>query len=95
MDATELTFGISSVVGLGFSLITGLGVWFGMKGKQDLLAQRVKSLEKNDEITHQRIDLLKAEVKENRERSDNGLAEVKQLIHQTEVRIINAINKRK
>lgn len=92
MDATELTFGLNTLLSFIFGIGGGLGAWFTMKGRQDLADQRISSLEKNDGTTHQRIDLLKKEVKENRQRSDTSVEGVTKNMHEMEVRIIQAIN---
>ena len=93
MEAAEITFGINTFLSLIFGLGGALGVWFKLKGKVDIMQSELNNLEERDEKLHSRIDNLKGEVKENREKGDHSVQEVKEAMNKMEIRIIEAIHK--
>ena len=92
MGAEEITFGLNSLVSMLLGAGGAIGVWFKLKGLVNLLVQRVSSLEEDKEMLNKRIDSLKSEVKENREKSDNSVTKMTENMQAMELRIIKAIH---
>lgn len=92
MEAEGLKFGLNAIVSILFAAGGALGFWYTIKGSVNLLEQRVKTLESNDTILHKRVENLKLEVKENREKSDTSISEITGKMQEMELRIITAIH---
>ena len=92
MGTEELTIGFNTFLSLIFGLGGALGVWFKLKGKVDLMQSEIDNLQLNEIKVHNRIDALKLDVKENKEKSDKTIDEMKKSISEMELRIIQAIH---
>ena len=92
MEAEGLTFGLNAIVSILFASAGALGFWYTIKGSVNILEQRVKALESNDKVLHKRVENLKLEVKENREKSDTSISDITEKIQAMELRIITAIH---
>lgn len=92
MEAEGLTFGLNALMSILFAGAGALGFWFTIKGSVNLLKQRVETLDSNDKILHKRVENLKLEVKENREKSDTSISEITGKMQEMELRIITAIH---
>jgi len=92
MEAEGLTFGLNAIVSILFAAAGALGFWYTIKGAVNLLEQRVKTLEANDKVLHKRVESLKLEVKENREKSDTSISDITSKMQEMELRIIQAIH---
>jgi chaperonin cofactor prefoldin len=92
MEAEGLTFGLNAIVSILFAGAGALGFWYTIKGSVNILEQRVKTLEANDKVLHKRVENLKEEVKENREKSDTSISEITEKMQAMELRIITAIH---
>jgi hypothetical protein len=93
MDAQEISFGLNAVMSMLFGTGGALGVWFTLKNRVNLLQQTSKMLADDNKIAHERIDSLKDEVRLNREKADNGIADIKKDIADTKLEIIKEIHK--
>ena len=91
----ELETYLDNIAGLGCAAGGAFAFWFKIKGSVSLLCQRVKSLEDSNLIVHKRLDSLKDEVKENRDKSDNAIADITGKMQAMELRIITAIHELK
>jgi len=92
MEVEGLTFGLNAIVSILFAAAGALGFWYTIKGSVNLLEQRVKTLEANDIIIHKRVENLKLEVKENRDKSDTAISDITNKMQDMELRIITAIH---
>ena len=92
MEAEGLTFGLNAIVSILFAAGGALGFWYTIKGSVNLLEQRVKALESNDKVLHKRVEGLKIELKENRDRSDTAISDITSKMQAMELRIIQAIH---
>ena len=93
MDATNLTFGLNTLISIISTIAGGMGVYFTLKSKIQLLEQRVSSLEKEDNDTHIIIESLKTQVEKNKDRHDASIDTIKESMNAMEIRIIEAIHK--
>jgi len=92
MEAEGLTFGLNAIVSILFAAAGALGFWYTIKGSVNLLEQRVQTLEDNNKILHKRVENLKEEVKENREKADTAISDITGKMQEMELRIIQAIH---
>ena len=92
MEAEGITFGLNAIVSILFAAAGALGFWYTIKGSVSLLEQRVKTLEAIDKILHKRVENLKEEVKENRDKSDTAISDITGKMQAMELRIIQAIH---
>jgi len=92
MEVEGLTFGLNAIVSILFAAAGALGFWYTIKGSVNLLEQRVKTLESTDKILHKRVEGLKEEVKENRDKADSSIADITGKMQAMELRIIQAIH---
>ena len=92
MEAEGLTFGLNAIISILFAAAGALGFWYTIKGSVNLLEQRVKTLESTDKILHKRVEGLKEEVKENRDKADSSIADITGKMQAMELRIIQAIH---
>jgi len=92
MEAEGLTFGLNAIVSILFAAGGALGFWYTIKGSVNLLEQRVKTLEAIDKVLHKRVESLKEEVKENRDKADTSIADITGKMQAMELRIIQAIH---
>jgi len=95
MEAEGLTFGLNAIVSILFAAGGALGFWYTIKGSVNLLEQRVGTLEANNKILHKRLENLKEEVKENREKADTAISDITGKMQEMELRIITAIHELK
>ena len=95
MEAEGITFGLNALISILFAGAGALGFWFTIKGAVGLLSQRADMLEANNKIIHKRLENLKEEVKENRNKSDNAILDITGKIQEMELRIITAIHELK
>ena len=95
MEAEGITFGVNALISIGCAAGGAFAFWFKIKGSVSLLLQRVNSLEESNKIVHKRLDSLKEEVKENREKSDTSIADITGKMQAMELRIITAIHELK
>jgi len=95
MEAEGLTFGLNAIVSILFAAGGALGFWYTVKGSVNLLEQRVKTLEAIDKVLHKRVESLKEEVKENREKADTSISDITGKMQEMELRIITAIHELK
>ena len=92
MEAEGLTFGLNAIISILFAAAGALGFWYTIKGSVNLLEQRVKTLEAIDKVLHKRVEGLKIEVKENRDKSDTAISDITGKMQAMELRIIQAIH---
>jgi len=92
MEAEGLKFGLNAIVSILFASGGALGFWYTIKGSVNLLEQRVKTLEDNDKVLHKRVESIKQEVKENREKSETSISDITGKMQEMELRIITAIH---
>jgi len=92
MEVEGLTFGLNAIVSILFAGAGALGFWYTIKGSVSILEQRVKTLESNDKVLHKRVESLKLEVKENRDKSDTAISDITGKMQEMELRIITAIH---
>lgn len=92
MEAEGLTFGLNAIVSILFAAAGALGFWYTIKGSVNLLEQRVNTLESTDRVLHKRVEGLKEEVKENRDKADSSIADITGKMQAMELRIIQAIH---
>ena len=92
MEAEGLTFGLNAIVSILFAAAGALGFWYTIKGSVNLLEQRVQTLEAIDKVLHKRVEGLKIEVKENRDKSDTAISDITGKMQAMELRIIQAIH---
>ena len=92
MEAEGITFGLNAIVSILFAAAGALGFWYTIKGSVSLLEQRVKTLEAIDKILHKRVENLKEEVKENRDKADTAISDITGKMQAMELRIIQAIH---
>ena len=92
MEAEGMTFGLNAIVSILFAAAGALGFWYTIKGSVSLLEQRVKTLESTDKVLHKRVEGLKEEVKENRDKSDTSISDITGKMQAMELRIIQAIH---
>ena len=92
MEAEGLTFGLNAIVSILFAAAGALGFWYTIKGSVNLLEQRVQTLEAIDKVLHKRVESLKEEVKENRDKADTSIADITGKMQAMELRIIQAIH---
>ena len=95
MEAEGITFGLNAIVSILFAAGGALGFWYTIKGSVSLLEQRVKTLEAIDKVLHKRVENLKEEVKENRDKSDTAISDITSKMQDMELRIITAIHELK
>lgn len=102
-DLGSLQIGIGAVISLLTGIIGAAGVWFSLKNRVEILhvmqtqntedIEDIKSCRKDaNQVVHTRIDALKVEVKDNKDKADNALSEIKTEMSAMELRIINAIH---
>ena len=92
MEAEGLTFGLNAIISILFAAAGALGFWYTIKGSVSLLEQRVKTLEAIDKVLHKRVENLKEEVKENRDKADTAISDITGKMQAMELRIIQAIH---
>jgi hypothetical protein len=92
MEAEGITFGLNAIISILFAAAGALGFWYTIKGSVNLLEQRVQTLEAIDKVLHKRVEGLKIEVKENREKSDTSISDITDKMQAMELRIITAIH---
>ena len=103
MEVTGFQIGFDALISLLSAVVGALTVWYSLKGKVEIqqvvldnLAQdmeEIKTAKKEGHITlHNRIDILKLQVEENRQANDKSVSELKTEMGQMELRIINAIH---
>ena len=92
MEAEGLTFGLNAIISILFAAAGALGFWYTIKGSVNLLEQRVKTLEAIDKVLHKRVEGLKEEVKENRDKADTAISDITGKMQAMELRIIQAIH---
>ena len=92
MEAEGITFGLNAIISILFAAAGALGFWYTIKGSVNLLEQRVQTLEAIDKVLHKRVEVLKIEVKENREKSDTSISDITGKMQEMELRIITAIH---
>jgi hypothetical protein len=92
MEVEGLTFGLNAIISILFAAAGALGFWYTIKGSVNLLEQRVKTLEAIDKVLHKRVEGLKEEVKENRDKSDTAISDITGKMQAMELRIIQAIH---
>lgn len=92
MEVEGLTFGLNAIVSILFAAAGALGFWYTIKGSVNLLEQKVQTLEATDKILHKRVEGLKEEVKENRDKADSSIADITGKMQAMELRIIQAIH---
>lgn len=95
MDAGGVTLGINALISIGCAMAGAFGFWYTIKGSVSLLTQRVETLESNNKIIHKRVENLKDEVKENRDKSDTSIVDMTAKMSEMEIRIITAIHELK
>tara|TARA_Y100000389_G_C17358956_1_gene462634 strand:+ start:46 stop:336 length:291 start_codon:yes stop_codon:yes gene_type:complete len=95
MEAEGLTFGLNAIVSILFAAAGALGFWYTIKGSVNILEQRVKTLEANDKVIHKRVENLKEQVKENRDKADTAINDITNKMQEMEIRIITAIHELK
>lgn len=103
MDYSGVTFGLDVLVSIIFGAGGAFGVWFKMKGKQDIQSVEMTNLKSEFEDfkqdkkeahkqIHQRIGDLKEKVEKNRENSDTAVSKMTTKMQEMELRIIKAIH---
>lgn len=92
MEAEGITFGLNALMSILFGVAGAVGFWFKIKGSVNLLEQRIETLEANDKIFNKRIEALKGEVKENRDKADKSVNDITGKMQEMELRIIKAIH---
>ena len=92
MEVEGLTFGLNAIISILFAAAGALGFWYTIKGSVNLLEQRVKTLEAIDKVLHKRVEGLKDEVKENRDKADTAISDITGKMQAMELRIIQAIH---
>lgn len=92
MNAEEMTFGLNTLLSVLFGAGGAIGVWFKLKGSVNLLKLRIETLETNQKIFNRRIEAIKTDIKENRDRADNSITDITAKIQEMELRIIQAIH---
>jgi uncharacterized protein YoxC len=92
MEVEGMTFGLNAIVSILFAAAGALGFWYTIKGSVSLLEQRVNTLESTDKILHKRVEGLKDEVKENRDKADTAISDITGKMQAMELRIIQAIH---
>ena len=95
MESEGITLGLNALISIGCAAGGAFAFWFKIKGSVGLLSQRVKTLEDSNKILHKRLDSLKDEVKENRDKSDTSIADITGKMQAMELRIITAIHELK
>tara|TARA_R110000868_G_scaffold273990_1_gene533241 strand:+ start:966 stop:1256 length:291 start_codon:yes stop_codon:yes gene_type:complete len=95
MEAEGITLGLNALISIGCAAGGAFAFWFKIKGSVSLLSQRAKTLEDSNKIVHKRLDSLKDEVKENRDKSDTSIADITGKMQAMELRIITAIHELK
>jgi len=95
MEAEGITLGINALISIGCAAGGAFAFWFKIKGSVSLLSQREKTSEENIKVLHKRLDSLKDEVKENREKSDTSITDITGKMQAMELRIITAIHELK
>jgi hypothetical protein len=95
MEAEGIKFGLNALISIGCAAGGAFAFWFKIKGAVSLLSQRAKTSEENVKVLHRRLDSLKDEVKENRDKSDNAIADITGKMQAMELRIITAIHELK
>ena len=92
MEAEGITFGLNAIISILFAAGGALGFWYTIKGSVNLLEQRVQTLEAIDKVLHKRVEGLKEEVKENRDKADTAISDITGKMQAMELRIIQAIH---
>ena len=87
-----MTFGLNAIISILFAAAGALGFWYTIKGSVNLLEQRVQTLEAIDKVLHKRVEGLKTEVKENRDKADTAISDITGKMQAMELRIIQAIH---
>jgi len=95
MGEEGITLGINALISIGCAAGGAFAFWFKIKGSVSLLSQREKTSEENIKVLHKRLDSLKDEVKENREKSDTSITDITGKMQAMELRIITAIHELK
>ncbi len=95
MGEEGITLGINALISIGCAAGGAFAFWFKIKGSVSLLSQREKTSEDNIKVLHKRLDSLKDEVKENREKSDTSITDITGKMQAMELRIITAIHELK
>ena len=95
MEAEGITLGLNALISIGCAAGGAFAFWFKIKGSVSLLSQREKTSEDNIKVLHKRLDSLKDEVKENREKSDTSITDITGKMQAMELRIITAIHELK
>ena len=95
MEAEGITLGLNALISIGCAAGGAFAFWFKIKGSVSLLSQRAKTLEDSNKILHKRLDSIKDEVKENRDKSDTSIADITGKMQAMELRIITAIHELK
>lgn len=95
MEAEGITFGLNALISIGCAAGGAFAFWFKIKGSVSLLNQRAKTAEENNRILHKRIEGIKTEVKENRDKADTAIADITGKMQAMELRIITAIHELK
>jgi hypothetical protein len=95
MGEEGITLGLNALISIGCAAGGAFAFWFKIKGSVSLLSQREKTSEENIKVLHKRLDSLKDEVKENREKSDTSITDITGKMQAMELRIITAIHELK
>ena len=106
MDYSGMTFGLDVLVSVVFGAGGALGVWFKMKGKQDLIQMELSNHKTNSENERNAIkkdvsDLEKTnseltkKVDNHKSENDGALMSIEKLILQTKIDIIQEIHAKK
>jgi hypothetical protein len=95
MEAEGITLGLNALISIGCAAGGAFAFWFKIKGSVSLLSQRANTLEDSNKILHKRLDNLKDEVKENRDKSDTAISDITSKMQAMELRIITAIHELK
>ena len=106
MDYSGVTFGLDVLVSVIFGAGGALGVWFKVKGKQDLMALEMENHKSNSQNERNAIkkdvldlektnrDLVK-KVDSHKTENDGALMSIEKLILQTKIDIIQEIHAKK
>lgn len=85
MDVNNITLEITTVTSLITTIVGLLTFWFKMDKKQALQDARINELEKNDLVTHNRIDSLKKETVKNTEALNDKYDSINTGVHELKV----------
>mgnify|MGYP005995695735 CR=1 FL=1 len=85
MDVNNITLEITTVTSLITTIVGLLTFWFKMDKKQALQDAKISELERNDLVTHNRIDSLKKETVKNTESLNDKYDSISTGVHDLKV----------